>query len=72
MDFPFPRQQFVDAIHRVIGDPSEDVGWPNLRVNGVELRCVNERVHEGGPLPPEVRQRALEKPASLLAQAPVI
>jgi len=26
MDFPFPRQQFVDAIHRMIGDPSEDVG----------------------------------------------
>jgi hypothetical protein len=50
MEFPFPRQQFVDAIHRMIGDPSEDVGEPNLRVNSVELRCVDERVHDGGPL----------------------
>jgi hypothetical protein len=22
MEFPFPRQQFVDAIHRTIGDPN--------------------------------------------------
>jgi hypothetical protein len=50
MEFPFPRQQFVNAIHRMIGDAGEDIGEPSLRVNVVELRCVDERVHEGSAL----------------------
>jgi hypothetical protein len=34
----------------MIGDSSEDVGEPGLRIDVIELRCVDERVHEGGPL----------------------
>jgi hypothetical protein len=42
MEFPFP-QQVVDAIHQMIGDSSQDVASQTLRVNVVELRCVDKR-----------------------------
>ena len=44
------EQEFVETMHRMIGDAGEDISEPSLRVDVVELRRVDERVHEGGAL----------------------
>jgi hypothetical protein len=32
MQFPIPRQEFVDPVDRVLGDAGEDIGQPSLRI----------------------------------------
>jgi hypothetical protein len=55
MEFPFPRQEFVDAIDRMIGDAGENVGEPGLRVDAVELGGLDERIHHSGTVRPALR-----------------
>jgi hypothetical protein len=45
---PIPGQQFVDAIDRMIGDASDDVGEPHLGIDVIEASGLDERVHDGG------------------------
>jgi hypothetical protein len=37
LGMPVPRQEFVNALSGVIGQASEDVGKPRLRIDVVEL-----------------------------------
>jgi hypothetical protein len=39
-----PKQQLVDLINFVIGDVSQDIGEPRLRINAVELSRFDQRV----------------------------
>jgi len=34
---PVPRQQFVDPAGRVLGDPGQDIGQPNMRIDVIHL-----------------------------------
>jgi hypothetical protein len=36
---PIPWQQFVEFLVRMLGDASEDVGEPGLRINFIHLGC---------------------------------
>jgi len=42
-----PRQQLVDTVDLVIGDTTEDIGQPRLRIDAVEFGCLNQRVGNG-------------------------
>lgn len=44
----FPRQQFVDAVDRVLCDALEDMPQVGLRVDAVELDRADESVNRGG------------------------
>jgi hypothetical protein len=37
MQFPIPRQEFVDPVSRVLGDAGEDIGQPSLRIDIVHF-----------------------------------
>ena len=43
-----PRQQLVDPVDLVVGDAAEDIGEPGLRIDVVELGCLNPCVGNGG------------------------
>src|SRR5258706_166414 len=47
---PIPREQLVELVSRMLGDASEDVGEPGLRVDVVHLGRDDEGVHGGGAL----------------------
>ena len=51
---PGPGQEFVQTGLRQVGDVVEDVGEPGLRIDVVELRGADERVHDSGPHAPAV------------------
>jgi hypothetical protein len=43
---PSSRQEFVETLHRMIGDAGEDVGEPFLGIEVGELGGPNERVNQ--------------------------
>ena len=43
---PSSTPELVETKHMMIGNSSEDVGEPCLRIDVVELRGLNERVHQ--------------------------
>ena len=45
---PVPGQELVEALGRMLGDASEHVGEPGLRIDVVHLRRDDQGVHEGG------------------------
>ena len=45
---PVPRQEFVNALGGVIGQASQHVGEPSLRIDIVELGGCDQRVDGGG------------------------
>jgi hypothetical protein len=47
---PVPGHQRGEIVDLVIGDPGEYVGKPSLRIDFVELACLNQREHHGGAL----------------------
>ena len=53
---PAPWQQLVDPVGRVVGDTGEDVGEVGLRIHAVQLRRLDDRVENGGTMPPGVRR----------------
>src|SRR5262249_28272252 len=57
---PIPGQKLVDALGRMIWQPSEDVGEPGLRIDVVELCGRDERVDSSRP--PTTFVRAGEGP----------
>lgn len=52
---PFPWQQFINPIDGMIGDASDDVGEPGFRVDVVEARGFNQRMHDRSATPAFVR-----------------
>lgn len=48
---PFPRKEIVDLVDRVIGDTSDDVGEPGFRIDVVEARGFDQRIHDRRPSP---------------------
>ena len=46
---PVPGEKFVQTGLRQVGDTVEDIGEPGLRVDVVELRGADERVHHRSP-----------------------
>jgi hypothetical protein len=40
---PFPRDEFTDAIDRVIGYAADNVGEPSLGIDVVEAGCFDQR-----------------------------
>jgi len=53
---PVPGQQRAQVGDLVIGDASQHVGEPGLRIDVVELGGVDERQHDGGALAATVRR----------------
>ena len=51
---PVPGEKLVQMGLRQIGDTVEDIGEPGLRIDVVELRGADERVHDSGPHAPAV------------------
>ena len=51
---PVPGQEFLQTGLRQVGDTVEDIGEPGLRIDVVELRGADERVHDSGPHAPAV------------------
>ena len=47
---PVPRKQLIYQTDRVLGDVSQDVGQPGLRVDVVHLGADDQAVHHRGPL----------------------
>jgi hypothetical protein len=45
---PFPRQEVIDPIDRVIGDAGDDVGEPGFGFDVVEARGFDECVDDRG------------------------
>ena len=43
---PVPWQKLVEPVDGVIVDPGEHVGEPCLRIDVIELGCLNERQHD--------------------------
>ncbi|GBF27487.1 hypothetical protein MnTg02_02540 [bacterium MnTg02] len=43
-----PREQFVDPVDLVVGNATEDLSEPGLRIDAIEFCCLNERVGNGG------------------------
>jgi len=59
---PGPRQQFVDALGRMVREPDRHVGQPGLRIDVVELCGLDQRVDGGGAV--AARIRATEGPVA--------
>ena len=59
---PVPGEKLVQTGLRLLGDAVEDVGEPGLRIDVVELRGADERVHDSGPHAPAVGARAPRPP----------
>ena len=47
---PVPRQQFVDFVNGMLGNTSENIGKPGLRINIVHFGGDDEAVHESRSL----------------------
>jgi hypothetical protein len=47
---PIPRQELIEFLYVVIVGAREHVGEPSLRVDVVEPRGLDQRVHHGGTL----------------------
>src|SRR5260221_310848 len=47
---PIPGQELIDLADAVIVDAREHVGKPRLRIDIVEARGLDQRVHHGGAL----------------------
>ena len=47
---PVPRQQIVEPVRGMLGDPSQDVGEPGLRIDVVHFGGDDEAVHGRGAL----------------------
>lgn len=45
---PVPRDEFVDAADRVLGDPREDVSQPSERVDAAQFAGFNQAIDGGG------------------------
>ena len=43
-----PRQEFVDAIDRMVGDAGDDVGEIGLDIKAAHLRRLDDGVEGGG------------------------
>jgi hypothetical protein len=56
---PVPGEEFVDALHRVIGQPGQHVGEPSLRVDAVELGGLDQGVDRRRPLAATIRSRIM-------------
>jgi hypothetical protein len=56
MQFPIPRQEFVDPGSRVLGDAGEDIGQPSLRIDIVHFGRDNDAIHGGGALSAAIRR----------------
>jgi hypothetical protein len=52
---PFPWQQIVDPIDRMIGDAGDDIGKPSLGVDAVEACGFDERVDDRRALAARIR-----------------
>ena len=62
--FPVPGQEFVHPGVRQLGDATEDIGEPSLRVDVVELSSDDEGVHRRGPLAAAVGAAEQPRPSS--------
>ena len=52
---PIPRQQLVEPLNRMLGDASQDIGEPGLRINIVHFGGNDEAVHHRGALAAAIR-----------------
>ena len=52
---PSPRQQFVDLLDGMVGDPTDDVGQIGLGIDAVHLAGCDDRIHAGSTLSACVR-----------------
>jgi hypothetical protein len=43
-----PRQEFVELYDLVVGDATENVGEPGLRIDAVEFCRFDQRIGDGG------------------------
>ena len=43
-----PRKQVVEPIDLVVGNTAKDIGEPGVRIDAVELGCLNQCVGNGG------------------------
>ena len=53
--FPFPRQQLVNSILRVVRNLRDDVAEPGVRVDIVEAAGLDQRIHGGRTVTAAVR-----------------
>jgi hypothetical protein len=60
MGAPIPWQQIIEPVNRMLGNASENVGEPSLRINIVHLCRDDQAVHDRGSLAATVR--AAEQP----------
>ena len=42
-----PGPEFVDTIDFVIGDAAQDIGWPGLWINAIQLGCPDQGIDDG-------------------------
>jgi hypothetical protein len=47
---PIPRQEFVDPVGRMAGDPGQDVGQPGLWIDIIQFGSDNQTAHYCGAL----------------------
>ena len=47
---PVPGEQLIEIADAVLVDAGQHVGQPGLRIDIVQARRLDQRVHEGGPL----------------------
>jgi hypothetical protein len=47
---PIPRQELIQFLDGMLGDASQDIGEPSLRINVVHFGRDDQAVHHRGPL----------------------